>query len=93
MKCRNERGLDNLSQASKLWEFKQYRYFENTQKRSFNCPGELIKALQRPVTFKLGIEKWRGRKGIQAKRGIWKCLGGLRVTWIWALLHGLIGDH
>lgn len=58
-----------------------------------NKKGELIKALQRPVTFKLGIEKWRGRKGIQAKIGVWKCLGGLRVTWIWALLHGLIRDH
>lgn len=56
MKYRNEGGLGNLAQASKLWEFKQYRYFENTEEKSFNCPAELMKALQRLVAFKLEIE-------------------------------------
>lgn len=38
-----------------------------TQETSFNCPAELMKALQRLVAFKLEIESLGGRKGIQAK--------------------------
>lgn len=41
-------------------------------RKDYYLPSELKKALQRPVTFKLGIERWEGRKGIQKVLKDWK---------------------